>query len=84
MTMRNGIRVKWTTLVAVIGLLTFVAGGIVFVWKASTAFGGKADVVRVEAVEERVDSLATDVEVIKTDVKWIRASQKTIIEALEK
>ena len=79
-----GFRIKWKTLLIATALLGSVAGSAIFIWKASTAFGGKADVVRVQAVEKQVDSLVTDVEVIKNDVKWIRESQHTIIKALEK
>jgi len=83
-TMGNGIRVKWTTLTAIIGLLVFVAGGVVFVWRASTAFSGKAEAADVEAVETKVNTLGTDVKLIKKDVEWIRSDQRKILKALEK
>ena len=64
----DGPRMSWgaiSAVVAVLGLLIVIAGGIV---AGATAFGGKADAGAVEQVRAKVGEIEKDVGIIKYQV----------------
>lgn len=82
----EGVRISWRAIAGTIGLVLFIIAGFTAAWKASSAFGQKADVVRLEATDAAVQSLKIrhmkDVYRLELGVYEIRFEQRALIKAV--